>query len=110
MKNAGWLVLVYGILVLVGGFIGHIKAASTASLFSGLIFGSLLIISALFLFKGKFWGYYPSIACSFLLDAFFTYRLMSTQKFMPAGMMAFVSLIVIVFLVSNMKKQLRTTR
>ncbi len=46
----------YGILTLVGGIMGYIKAKSQASLISGLISGSLLIFAGTAQLMGQSWG------------------------------------------------------
>ncbi len=105
MKQSGFIVLIYGVLVLIGGIIGHYKAASTASLVSGLVFGALLIATSWMIFKNKLIGIYSALIVSFVLDGFFTYRLVLTHKFFPSGMMSLLSLAVIVYLVFNLKRQ-----
>jgi uncharacterized membrane protein (UPF0136 family) len=98
MKKTGSLVLIYGLLTLVGGLIGHIKTASTASLISGIIFGSLLLASGWGMIQKKGWGQWSALVLAFVLDAFFTYRFAKTLKFFPAGFMSLVSLIMVIVL------------
>lgn len=41
-----YIVLVYGLLIFMGGIMGHAKAGSQASLVMGATFGVLLLIAA----------------------------------------------------------------
>lgn len=92
MKNAGWVVLIYSLIVFIGGIFGHLKSASTASLICGIVFGVILFMSAIGMFHNKLFSAYAALISTFLLDAFFSYRFLLTWKFMPAGMMLFISL------------------
>jgi uncharacterized membrane protein (UPF0136 family) len=105
MKLTGWIVLVYALLILIGGIIGHIKAASTASLVMGIVFGVLLTGSAFLIFKRKKSGLYSALALSLLLDLFFTYRFVDKLKFFPSAFLSIVSLAMIVILALELKKQ-----
>lgn len=98
------IVLFYGVLVLVGGIIGHLKAGSRASLIMGSIFAVLLITSAVLMFKKQVQGSAIAMILSVVLAAFFSYRFLLSYHFMPAGMMAVISLIVAVMLILTRKK------
>jgi uncharacterized membrane protein (UPF0136 family) len=82
----------YGILTLVGGIMGYIKAKSQASLISGLISGSLLIFAGGAQLMGQSWGLTLAAAISAVLVVVFILRLVKTRKFMPAGMLILASL------------------
>ena len=102
----GIITLLYSLLVLVGGIMGHIKAASTASLYTGVGFGLFGVLLSFGIFKKSLLSAYFAILLTFVLDAFFTYRLLLTMKFMPAGMMAVISTIVLILQASFIKKSL----
>lgn len=91
MKKMAWITLVYAVLILVGGWMGHAKSGSQASLIAGLISGLLLIMAAVPLFYGKRMGAYAAITIAIALDAFFLYRLVVTHKVFPAGVMSIIS-------------------
>lgn len=93
------IVLLYGIIILVGGIIGHLKAGSRASLICGLLFGLLLLAAAWGMFKNKRWGEYLALIVSAILIAFFAFRYLNTSHFMPAGLLSLVSLGVFVALI-----------
>lgn len=105
MKLLPITVLVYGLLVLIGGIMGHYKAASQASLISGLIFGALLLTCAFFLFKEKNrFAAYSALFLTFILDGFFTYRFSLSLKFFPSGMMSLASLLTLILLAYQIRK------
>lgn len=105
-----YIVALYGILILIGGIIGHIKAGSQASLAMGLISGLLLLLSSGGMFSKKHFkkSVYFALILTLLLDAFFSYRYMATMKFMPSGLLALMSLGVIVGLVGTLRRPSRS--
>lgn len=105
MKKSSLIVAGYGIFVLIGGIMGHIKAGSQASLISGIVFGVLLLLSSLAMYKEKRFGYFLAVGLAFFLDAFFTYRFTLTHSFFPSGMMSLASLFVAVLLLFRHKKK-----
>lgn len=108
MKTTATVVFSYALLVLVGGWFGHIKAGSTASLISGIVFGLALSLCALGIAKGKAVAHYAALILTFFLDAFFTLRFVKTYHFMPAGMMSLLSLIMLLFLALRMRKKFKS--
>ncbi len=82
----------YGILTLIGGIMGYVKAKSQASLISGLVSGSLLILAGIAALMGQSWGLILAAAISAALVIVFIVRLVKTRKFMPAGMLILASL------------------
>lgn len=99
MRPIGWLVLIYGLIVFLGGIFGYVKAESVPSLVAGVVFAVALSIAAFALLNEKWIGMTLAIASTALLSAFFIYRFIYTYKFMPAGVMALLSLLVLAFLV-----------
>jgi uncharacterized membrane protein (UPF0136 family) len=82
----------YGILTLIGGIMGYVKAKSQASLISGLVSGSLLIFAGTAQLMGQSWGLILAAAISAVLVVVFILRLVKTRKFMPAGLLILASL------------------
>jgi uncharacterized membrane protein (UPF0136 family) len=105
-----YIVALYGLLILIGGIIGHIKAGSNASLVMGVVFGFLLLLSSGGMFSKKFFkkGVYFALILALILDAFFSYRFLATMKFMPSGMLALMSLGVIVSLIAYLRRPARS--
>jgi len=110
MKAAGWITFLYGLLILAGGFIGHIKAASTVSLLVGIIFGIFLLLSAIGMFKDHLFPAYFGLLLILLLDAFFTYRWLYTLKFFPAGILCLISFAVFIIIAILIRNHLRKQR
>lgn len=104
MKVTATIVLIYAILLLVGGWMGHVKAASMASLISGLIFGTLMLLCAWGIAAGKKFAQFATLILIFILDGFFTYRFAKTLAFFPAGMMSLLSLAVLIVVALKIRK------
>ena len=89
MQNT--LLWIYIVLLLVGGLMGFIKGKSKVSLIMSAVFAALLVLCALgIIFK-------PNVADILLaaLLVVFAMRLAKTKKFMPAGMMLAVTVVVL---------------
>ena len=52
MQTTAMIVMVYGVLVLVGGVMGFVKAHSKPSLIAGLVFGGALQVSGVLMWLG----------------------------------------------------------
>ena len=104
-----YIVAFYGLLILIGGIIGHIKAGSNASLVMGIVFGLLLLLSSGGMFSKKYFkkSIYSALILTLILDAFFTYRFLATMKFMPPGLLALVSLGVMASLITYLRRPSR---
>lgn len=92
MSPATVMTFIYGVLSIVGGFIGYQQAGSTPSLVSGAITGMLLLIAGVGQLQGQVWGLWLAIAVTLLLVIVFIYRLIKTKKFFPAGLMVAVGI------------------
>ncbi len=94
---AGQIVLgVYAVLLAVGGVIGYTKAGSRPSLIAGLASAVAALIALVLSFLSSDWGLGLGALLAILLAVFFGYRFaVKTRKFMPAGLLAVVSLIVL---------------
>ena len=91
---------IYGLLLAVGGLIGYFKAGSRPSLIAGLL-SAVAAFAALGLSVGKSQlAVALGLVLSIVLFILFGYRYaVKTGKFMPSGMLAVVSLIVLVVLI-----------
>lgn len=98
---AGYAILIYGVLVLLGGVLGYAKAQSKPSLISGVVFGVLLLVSGWLMLEARAWGWYLAIVLAGFLTAFFAFRFKNTRKFMPAGLMVVLSVAAIAVLLLN---------
>ncbi|KAK9703750.1 hypothetical protein K7432_010571 [Basidiobolus ranarum] len=82
----------YAIVIIVGGLIGFIKAGSVASLLSGVTFGGVMAYSATRVSENPqdvYWALITSVSLLTLMG----YRFSQSKKFMPAGLVSILSLI-----------------
>jgi uncharacterized membrane protein (UPF0136 family) len=110
MKKTAWIIFLYALLILIGGIIGHVHSASLASLISGLSFGILLLVASGLIFMKQPFGYWMALALSILLEGFFTWRFAKTLKFLPAGLLSLISLVVIIIVALKIRRRLRTAK
>jgi uncharacterized membrane protein (UPF0136 family) len=82
---------IYIALLVAGGIIGFLKAKSKISLIASLVFAALLILHPLGLIPHE---RYPDLLITVLL-VFFGIRFGKTGRFMPAGLMAILSIVAI---------------
>ena len=76
----------YGLLVLVGGIIGYVKAKSRASLIAGVALGSVLGVAAYLLATDSpVFAAALGLGSALVLIARFLPAFMRTKKIMPAG-------------------------
>jgi uncharacterized membrane protein (UPF0136 family) len=86
---------IYAALLAVGGVIGFAKARSKASLIAGLL-SALAAVAALVLSRmGYVWGLPLGMLLAIVMFILFGYRYSLNRKFMPSGMLAAVSLVVL---------------
>ncbi|WP_414548018.1 TMEM14 family protein [Anabaena sp. CCY 0017] len=94
--------LTYGVLAIIGGIIGYIKANSQVSLFSGVISGLLLILAAYLQIQGQAWALILAVLVTVILVIFFALRLAKTRKFMPAGLMVILGVLALTLMVNQL--------
>ena len=80
--------LIYGIMLILGGVMGFLKAHSNISLITGAVSGLIVLLSCKIQSKSSY--LYVS-AISLLLAGFFSYRFAHSHAFMPAGLMLILS-------------------
>lgn len=85
--------IVFGLLTIVGGVIGFVKAGSTISLVAGSVAGILLLVAAFLLPNYLVWGLAVGALTSVLLAGRFIPTFIKTGQAMPAGMMSVLSVI-----------------
>jgi uncharacterized membrane protein (UPF0136 family) len=105
MEAAKIYFIVFGVLTIVGGIIGYVKAGSVASIIAGSITGVLLLVAAFVLPEHRMVGLATALIVSLLLAAQFIPKFLRTGRVMPAGIMSVLSAIgVIVAVVAWLKK------
>lgn len=83
-KPTGWPVLVYGVLLIVLGFLGYQKTGSAISLYMGVGMGVGVLIGSIGILSAKSWGGYLSLILTLLLTITFAFRYTATGKVFPA--------------------------
>jgi uncharacterized membrane protein (UPF0136 family) len=97
--------IIFGLLTIIGGVIGYVKAGSTISIISGAIAGIALIVAAFLLPGNVAAGLVIAGLVSVLLAGRFIPHFMKSGKIMPDALMAALSLIgVIMAVVAWIKK------
>ncbi|MEY2497105.1 MAG: hypothetical protein QOD12_661 [Verrucomicrobiota bacterium] len=97
--------IIFGLLTIVGGVIGFVKAGSTASIIAGSISGILLLVAAFLLPQNLTAGLILAVVISILLAGRFVPAFLKTGQAMPAGLMSVLSVLgVIVAIVAWIKK------
>jgi uncharacterized membrane protein (UPF0136 family) len=89
--------IIFGLLTIAGGVMGYVKAGSTISLISGSISGVLILIAAFLLRSNAVAGLVLGGLVSLLLIGYFLPAFIRTGRMMPAGMMAILSILGVVF-------------
>lgn len=100
MKFVAILTAVYGLLVAVGGLVGYLTVGSLASLVMGSVCGALLFAGGLGLYRLSILAFFVSVGTTVALAGFFGFRYYVTQQMMPVGMMALVSLVMLLLLLT----------
>ena len=97
--------IIFGLLTIIGGVIGFVKAGSTASIIAGSISGILLFVAAFLLPQNLAAGLILAGVVSILLAGKFVPAFLKTGQAMPAGLMSVLSVLgVIVAIVAWIKK------
>lgn len=93
MKAVEISLLIYAILVTMGGIIGFLKAKSKVSLLSGIVSGAILLTAYSVSNRNFKDGCLFGLITTGVLLAVFSIRLAKTKKFMPSGLMLILSAI-----------------
>jgi uncharacterized membrane protein (UPF0136 family) len=96
------LIVVYGLLVAIGGIIGYRKAGSKVSLLSGLGSGVALAIAAYLTWQNLRIGLSVATIIAIALAIVFGMRWSKTGAWMPAGMMTILSGLIAIILISGL--------
>ena len=97
---------IFGALTIAGGVMGFVKAGSTASIVAGGISGALLLVAGYLVGAGKVQaGLILGIVLSLALAGRFIPAYLNTHKFMPAGMVAILSVVGLVLTVACLVKK-----
>jgi len=87
------ILLIYGVLMIVGGIMGFKKANSKMSLIMGIISGIVIFVGVAVAQNIPKCGYGIITLMTGLLIVVFIIRLIKTKKFMPSGMILILSIV-----------------
>ena len=97
--------IIFGLLTIIGGVMGYVRAGSMASIIAGSVSGILLLVAAFLMGNNVVAGLALAAVVSILLAGRFVPAFMKNGDFMPAGMMSVLSVIgIIMAIVAWMKK------
>lgn len=98
MSWTTWIVAAFGAFMILGGSIGYIQKQSLISLFSGALFGTILLAMAYAIYRGAYKAHYLALLLAMALTLFFHLRYVWSAAFFPNGIMALISCLVSVAL------------
>jgi uncharacterized membrane protein (UPF0136 family) len=107
MRKFAIPISLFAVILIIGGFMGFIKAQSLVSLIVSSVFGCILLISAVFIYKDKLPGLYTATFSILVLHLFFLYRFFKTFKLMPAGLMVLLTTLLGAPLLSYLTKKVK---
>lgn len=97
--------LIFGVLTIIGGVIGYVKAGSLPSIIAGAVTGVLLLVAGALLPEHRAIGLATGFIVSLLLALQFVPKFIRTGRVMPAGMMSILSVVgLVVAIVAWLKK------
>ncbi|KAL5022337.1 hypothetical protein ScPMuIL_001492 [Solemya velum] len=99
--SVDWVSAAYAVTVAAGGIIGYVKAGSIISMAMGLASGALMGFGV-YQMSHDPKNITLSLAVSGILLALMGYRYMNSGKIMPAGLVASLSLMMVIRLVYRM--------
>jgi uncharacterized membrane protein (UPF0136 family) len=90
---------IYAVLLAVGGVMGFVKARSHASLITGLLAAAFAVVALAVAVMKNPLGFPLGVILAIVLFVLFGYRYaIRNKKFMPSGLLAVVSLVVLLVL------------
>ena len=97
--------IIFGLLTIIGGVIGYLRAGSMASIIAGSVSGLLLLLAAFLLPGNAVAGLALAGIVSIALAGRFVPAFIKSGDLMPAGMMSVLSVIgIIMAIVAWMKR------
>ncbi|MDQ6859578.1 MAG: TMEM14 family protein [Verrucomicrobiota bacterium] len=97
--------IIFGVLTILGGVMGYVKAGSTASIIAGSISGILLLVAAFLLPANVTIALVLGLIISLLLAGRFVPAFIKTGGIMPAGLMSVLSVIGVLVAIAALLKR-----
>lgn len=94
IETAQVALAIYGALLIAGGIVGKVKTGSSASLFAGAVSGAVALVGFWQSLRDPEIGFLTGGLVGLLLTGIFLSRFVRTRKFMPAGLVLLLSLLV----------------
>jgi uncharacterized membrane protein (UPF0136 family) len=104
MEQTAIEVLVYGAIMILGGIAGYVKVGSKASLLSGVGMGLALLACGYGVWRGSEHSLVVAEVIALLLVVLFAVRYAKSRRFMPAGMLAILSLVAVIMFGMALRK------
>jgi uncharacterized membrane protein (UPF0136 family) len=104
MQNTAIEIWVYGVIMILGGVMGYVRVGSKASLLSGVGLGLGLLASGYGVWHGSENSIVAAEIIALLLLVLFAIRYAKKRRFMPAGMLAVLSLVAVIIFWLALKK------
>src|SRR5262245_43457533 len=104
MEQTAIEIWVFGIIMVVGGIVGYVKVGSKASLLSGVGMGLALLACGYGVWRHSERCLDVAEVIAALLVVLFAVRYAKTRRFMPAGMLAVLSLLAVVIFGMALRK------
>lgn len=86
--------VIYGVLLIVGGIMGKVKSGSSASMFAGSVSGAIALVGFWQSLSDPAAGFLTGGLVALMLTGIFMSRFVRTRQFMPAGLILVLSLLV----------------
>ncbi len=96
MKKIAIAYIIYALLIALGGVAALLVAKSTISFILSITTASFIFLLSVLFLNREPWSIYGCYLLNILLASVFFMRFKVTEKFMPAGMLLLISLIVLV--------------
>ena len=103
-KSSVLVVFVYGLLLIAAGLLGYFKGHSVPSLFSGLIFGSIILVCASNMHQHNRLALYTALTTTVIATVLFAWRYSIGHR-LSSAILALLSGAVLIYLLTTLAKR-----
>jgi uncharacterized membrane protein (UPF0136 family) len=104
MEQTAIEVWVYAAIMILGGIAGYVRVGSKASLLSGVGMGLALLASGYGVWCGSEHSLVVAEVIALLLVVLFAVRYVKSRRFVPAGVLAILSLLAVIIFGMGLRK------